>query len=299
MVQQVGVPATAQVGVEGEHGIVEVAADLAIKRLMIVNVVLVGPAGARDREWVLIDAGLPGTASTITAAATSRFGPDSRPGAIVMTHGHFDHFGALEKLVEQWDVPVYAHPDEHPYLNGQASYPPPDPAIGGGLMTQLSPLYPRGPVDVSRHLHELPPDGSLPLMQGWQWLHTPGHSVGHCSFWREADRALIAGDAVITTAQESAYAVAVQAAELHGPPMYYTQDWPAAKRSVETLAHLGPMLLITGHGHPMQGEDMQRALHVLADQFDEVAHPPHAKYLDHPVSAADGSAYFTRSDAKG
>ncbi len=299
MAQQLGLSKSDQVGVEQDHGVLEVAADLAVKRLTIVNVVFVGRTGARDREWVLIDAGLPATASTITAAAAARFGPDSRPGAIVMTHGHFDHFGALEALVEQWDVPVYAHPDEHPYLNGQASYPPPDPAIGGGLMSRLSPLYPRGPVDVSSHLHAFPDDSSLPLMPGWRWLHTPGHSVGHCSLWREADGALISGDAVITTAQESAYAVAVQEPELHGPPMYYTQDWPAAKRSVETLASLNPMLLISGHGHPMGGESMQRALHALADRFDQVAHPPRAKYLDHPVSAADGSAYVVRGGSTG
>lgn len=266
--------------------------------MLLVNIVLVGSSDARDREWVLIDAGLPHTAGAITAAAAARFGAGSRPGAVVMTHGHFDHSGALEALVEQWDVPVYAHPDEHPYLNGRASYPPPDPAVGGGLMSRLSPLYPRGPVDVSAHLRTLAADGSLPLMPGWRWLHTPGHSVGHCSFWRETDRALIAGDAVITTAQESAYAVATQKPEMHGPPMYYTPDWPAAKRSVEALAKLEPMLLLTGHGRPMQGETMRRALHRLADDFDLIAHPPDAKYVENPLSAADGTAYVDQASEK-
>ena len=295
MAQQVPVPADSEAGTERDDGVLEVAADLATKRLLLVNVVFVGPKNAADREWVLIDAGLPGTAGAITAAAASRFGAGCRPGAIVMTHGHFDHFGALETLAEQWDVPVYAHPHEHPYMNGQASYPPPDPAVGGGIMSLLSPLYPRGPVNVAARLHAFADDGSLPLMPGWRWLHTPGHAVGHCSFWREADRALIAGDAVITTAQESAYAVAVQEPELHGPPMYYTQDWPSARRSVETLAALQPELLVTGHGHPMRGEAMRVALHRLASEFDQVAHPPHAKYAEHPVSAADGSAYVRRS----
>ena len=46
--------------------------------------------------------------------------------AIVMTHGHFDHVGALEDLAEEWDTPVDAHPLEHPYLDGKASYPPGD-----------------------------------------------------------------------------------------------------------------------------------------------------------------------------
>jgi hypothetical protein len=45
------------------------------------------------------------------------------------------------------------------------------------------------------------------------------------SIWREEDRALIAGDAFITTDQESAYAVLRQEPELHGPPQYFTPDW--------------------------------------------------------------------------
>ena len=284
-----------EAGTERDDGVWELTPDLASKRLVLVNVLFYGAAGAGDREWVLIDAGLPATAGVIRSAAASRFGADSRPGAIVMTHGHFDHVGALETLAEQWDVPVYAHPLEHPYLNGTASYAPPDPAVGGGIMSTLSPMFPRGPVNVAARLRALPEDGTLPLMPGWRWLHTPGHAVGHCSFWREQDRTLIAGDAVITTAQESAYAALLQEPELHGPPMYYTQDWPSARRSAEALATLEPELLVTGHGRAMRGEAMRLALHRLAETFDQVAHPPHAKYADHPLSAADGSAYVRKS----
>src|ERR1700710_183150 len=74
------------------------------------------------------------------------------PSAIVLTHGHFDHVGPLETLAKEWDVPIYAHKLEHPYLNGTKSYPPPDPTVGGGLMSLLSPLYPRKPGDVSERL---------------------------------------------------------------------------------------------------------------------------------------------------
>jgi len=42
----------------------EVVDDIAYKRLAIVNVVFFGQPGAGDREWVLIDAGLPGFAGS-------------------------------------------------------------------------------------------------------------------------------------------------------------------------------------------------------------------------------------------
>jgi len=55
-----------------------------------------------------------------------------------MTHGHFDHVGVLETLAAQWDVEVYSHPDGLSFLNGTSSTPPPDPGMGGGLMSRLS-----------------------------------------------------------------------------------------------------------------------------------------------------------------
>ncbi len=141
--------------------------------------------------------------------------------------------------------PVYAHPLEHPYLNGQASYPPADPLVGGGAMALLSPLYPRSPVDVGARLHRLPADLSVPGMPGWQWVHTPGHTPGHVSLWRESDRTLIAGDAIVTTGQESAYAVMTQRLEMHGPPRYLTPDWMEAEASVKRLSDLKPELIVT------------------------------------------------------
>ncbi|PTM92594.1 MBL fold metallo-hydrolase [Mycoplana dimorpha] len=274
-----------------DDDIQEICPDLAYRRLAIVNVAFFGRSGAGDRGWVLVDAGVIGTTSLIIEAAEARFGPHSRPAAIIMTHGHFDHVGGLEELAEKWDVAVYAHELEHPYLNGSASYPPPDPSVGGGVMSMLSPLYPRGPVDVSSRLRKLPQDGSVPGMPGWRWLHTPGHTPGHISLWRETDRTVIAGDAIITTRQESAYAVAVQAAELHGPPMYYTTNWHNARTSAELLASVDPMRAITGHGPAMQGDEMCAALHELARNFDRVAVPDGGKYVDIPADEREGGEY--------
>lgn len=277
--KQIPVTSEAAVGVPQDHGLKEIAPDLAYKRLTLVNVSYVGLPDAGDRGWVLIDAGIPGSAAAIRRGAEERFGKNARPAAILLTHGHFDHVGALETLVEEWDVAVFAHRLEQPYLKGRQSYPPPDPTVGGGMMAALSGLYPRGPVNISPWLQLLPEDGSVPYMPEWRWLHTPGHTPGHISFWRERDRALIAGDAFITTRQESAYAVLTQKPELHGPPMYFTPDWEASRESVRQLAALQPALVITGHGPAMAGPAMRDALSLLARDFDQVAVPEHGRYV--------------------
>jgi len=289
MAQQIPMSQSAVAGEAQDDGTIEVAPDLAYLRLAIVNVVFYGVPG--ERHWVLVDTGVIGMAGRIRRAAAERFGADVPPAAIVLTHGHFDHVGTLEDLTRGWDVPVYAHPLERPYLDGSASYPPPDPTVGGGLTALLSPLFPRSPVNVGERLRMLPEDGSVPEMPGWRWLHTPGHSVGQVSLWREADRTLIAGDAFVTTAQESAYAAVTQEPELHGPPKYFTHDWQAARESVRLLAPLEPELVVTGHGRAMYGSAMREALQTLARDFDRIAVPEHGRFVNAPQRAGDGSAY--------
>ena len=117
------------------------------------------------------------------------------------------------------------------------------------------------------------PRGRLRARHAWQCVFTPGHTAGHCSFFRPEDRTLSVGDAFCTTDQQSFMAVARQRPELHGPPVYYTPDWTSARESVEKLAALAPRIIAPGHGLPMSGGHLPSQLDALAAHFDEIAIP--------------------------
>lgn len=255
----------------------EVLPDLYGHTIQIVNICMVGHPD--EQSWVLVDAGMPRSADAIIAAAAQRFGPQSRPEGIVLTHGHFDHVGAIIELIEHWEVPVYAHERELPYLTGKRSYSPPDPSVDGGLLAKMSMFFPSSPIQLGRNVEPLPSDGKIPVLRDWRWIHTPGHTPGHIALFRDKDRALIAGDAFVTVKQESVYKVFTQEQEMSGPPKYFTPDWEGARQSVEKLEALQPATAITGHGLPMKGEELRSSLQKLVRHFDQIAVPSSGKYV--------------------
>lgn len=265
--------------IEGKHTFTAAAGVWGIKTVFV-NLYFISEP---DGSWVLVDAGVYGSYNKIKKTAEELFGKYSRPKAIILTHGHFDHIGAVKELAEEWEAPVYAHPLEMPYLTGLSSYPPPDPSVGGGGMAYMSFLYPKKPINITNLVELLPENGSVPGLPSWKWLHTPGHTAGHISLFRESDRVLIAGDAFITRHGESALAVMTQKREVHGPPMYYTSDWVAAHHSVEKLANLNPNVAATGHGLPMRGKELQEQLDELVKDFWSAAVPSKGRYTNEPA----------------
>jgi glyoxylase-like metal-dependent hydrolase (beta-lactamase superfamily II) len=248
----------------------DAATGITALRIVFVNVFGLTHA---DGSWTLVDAGLPLSAALIRNWAEKHF--SAPPEAIVLTHGHFDHVSAAKELAEKWNVFIYAHPQEFPFLTGQREYAPPDFGAGGGLMSLLSPLYPRGPVQLGDRLKPLAEEGTeggAGAIPGWTAVHTPGHTPGHVSFFRPADGVLLAGDAFCTTKPESFFDAAIsQSPELHGPPAYFTPDWNSAAASIQKLAALNPTVVAPGHGKPISGDDVASKLHQLAAQFRQAA----------------------------
>jgi NADP-dependent 3-hydroxy acid dehydrogenase YdfG/glyoxylase-like metal-dependent hydrolase (beta-lactamase superfamily II) len=240
---------------------------------VFVNVYAVGKPGG---PWVLIDTGLPHTATFLRRAIEARYGRGARPEAIVLTHGHFDHAGSALELATDWGVPVYAHPLELPYLTGRSDYPPQDPTIGGAI-SFLSRFFPHTGIDLGERVQPLPADNSVPHLPGWHWLHTPGHTAGHVSFLRLADGVLLAGDALTTMDLDSWSAQVTERQELDRPPAPLTTNWHAARASVRLLADLKPSCIAAGHGVPLRGPDAAKQLRELATNLTP---PEHGRYAE-------------------
>ena len=255
-----------------------VAPGLARLGIVFVNVYALGEPGG---PWVLVDAGLGGSGGFIRRAAMRRFGVP--PGAMVLTHGHFDHVGAARRLADAWDLPLYAHPLELPYLTGLSDYPPRDPTMGGA-MAQMSRLMPDHGYDFGGRVLTLPADGSVPGAPGWRWLETPGHTPGHVSLVRGSDGVLVAGDALATMDLDSWSAYLTRRRAFNRPSPPFTLDWASTRESVGRLADLGPTVVAAGHGLPVSGEGVAEGLRGFVAGFTP---PSRGRYVGSPPLAGE------------
>jgi glyoxylase-like metal-dependent hydrolase (beta-lactamase superfamily II) len=158
--------------------------------------------------------------------------------AHALTHAHPDHQGASREVCEKLGIPFWA-PErdadaaEDPSLIGKRQ---PDNAVAQFFVRVM--VGPGRPVD--RLLRE----GDE--VAGFKVLDTPGHSLGHASFWRESDRVLILGDVL------NNMDVITALPGLREPKPYLTPDPPENRRSIQRLGRLAPELVLFGHGAPLR-----------------------------------------------
>jgi hydroxyacylglutathione hydrolase len=106
------------------------------------------------------------------------------PVALLVTHGHVDHVGGARRVAERWAVSAYLHPDDE-WLAA-------DPA------SQLRGLFgflPDGDFEPPDRFDALADGMRLDLAGiGFEVLHTPGHTPGHCCFHAPGEGVLFSGD---------------------------------------------------------------------------------------------------------
>ena len=183
-----------------------------------VNVYLVGD--------VLLDAGYPVARRRILRQLAGR-----DVSAHALTHAHPDHFGASHAVCEALGLPLWC-----PALDAETVETGKVPRTRSGLSPLIELLNPSPhPHPVARRL------GEGDEVAGFRVLSTPGHSPGHVSYWREADRTLICGDVFFNLLGRPG-----------PPPGPVTYDPEQNRESMRQLVALEPALVLFGHGPPLR-----------------------------------------------
>ena len=162
----------------------------------------------------------------------------------VLTHAHADHQGASHAVCEELGIPLWAGAADADAMASGDLRPgiPLNPVTRWQLRFWAGPAHP-----VARRLRECDEVG------GFTVLETPGHSPGHLSFWREADRTLVAGDVLFGRDPVSGRP------GLHEPPAMFTPDPARNRDAIRRLAALEPAVACFGHGPPWRDPGALRA----------------------------------------
>lgn len=148
-----------------------------------------------DNGLTLIDTGLPGSKDKIFNSLEKAGKNPADIKQIILTHCHTDHAGGAAALVNELNVPVFAHTIDAELIEQGISSRPMTltPGIINWMVYQLfikKAVKTISPVKVI----DLNDDDILPIAGGIQIIHTPGHSAGHIALLIKEQGVLIAAD---------------------------------------------------------------------------------------------------------
>jgi len=139
------------------------------------------------------------------------------PEAILLSHAHFDHIGAIPGLQERWpDLPVYMRPEDEMVLTHRLNNFPPD--------------YP--PIQRPANVRDV---RELAGVHGLETIATPGHTPGGACYHFPGEKLLVSGDTL--------FAGSVGRTDLPGGDMATLM---ASLRALKTLPD--ETVVIPGHG---------------------------------------------------
>ena len=171
--------------------------------------------GDPNDQMVLVDSGEPYRAWT--RQILDYYAELGRPrmSAILITHGHGDHIGGLDRLQEVFDCPVRCHPRLAPTLAQR---------LGEDCVVKL-------------RSREVVPVGSSSNGGGvsLRALFTPGHEDDHVCYYLRADNVLFSGDNILGNSSSS------------------VRNLKQYMASLELMARQRPAIICPGHGQVIQG----------------------------------------------
>lgn len=107
-----------------------------------------------------------------------------KPIAILLTHAHFDHIGAVDEVRNHYKIPVYLHEKEKNF--------PTDPTLNGSSYFRTSSPIVANPADFLLAREESMKVGDFEF----SIYETPGHSPGSVSYYFQSEGFVISGDAL-------------------------------------------------------------------------------------------------------
>lgn len=205
-------------------------------------------------QLTLIDAGIPSSYKGIVQTIKEIGKPLTN---IVLTHGHGDHIGALEKLKQTFPNAIVSISErDSRLLKGDTSLDTneaPTPIRGG---------VPKGlKIEAERLLIEGERVGSLEVYA------TPGHTPGSIVLYDTRNGAIIVGDAFQTRGRT---AVSGQLVRSFPFPALATWNKEISIESARKINNLKPTLLAVGHGNMIENpsEQIEKAIKAAEENLN-------------------------------
>ncbi|MDT5261363.1 MAG: hypothetical protein QOC61_367 [Acidobacteriota bacterium] len=197
---------------------------------------------------------------------------------IVLTHAHEDHCGLAKQLRDEAkDAEVFVHGWETGHRAGRLEYEEHRSLlVRAGVPAEEIAEMRRMYEGVRRYADalednehaELVDDEEIKFEKGaLRVVHTPGHTPGSCSFLREADRTIIAGDCVLKRITPNPV--------LSPDPLDPTRRFRSLAEYLVSLARLRslhPTLVYGGHGDAVEDyeELFHRYLRAITERQTEI-----------------------------
>jgi glyoxylase-like metal-dependent hydrolase (beta-lactamase superfamily II) len=205
-------------------------------------------------DLTLIDAGYPGDLAAVQRSIAEVGGRPEDVRAILVTHAHVDHLGAVNPFHDRYGTPVYLDPLEvhHAKREYLEQLSPAQLAAQlwrpGVLPWALRIVRAGATKDVTApHAEPFPNEGALDLPGNPVPIATHGHTSGHTAFFLPSVGAVITGDGLVTGHPVS---------RRSGPQLiagYFNHAQEETVAALEPLRHVHAEILLPGHGPVWHG----------------------------------------------